>query len=269
MLIIVLPFLLVTHGYCFISQLSKSNRVSINLNAVTATTPTPTSTTPSTSTLYDPKGFSSLFQSCPDEVCETLPGSFPLDIEGTFFRNVLGKFEAGNEKYTHPFDADGMIAAIQFKDGKAIFRNRMIATKSYLAQKKAKKILYRGFGTQRKGGIFANIFDTNVKNVANTNIIHWGGQLLALWEAGLPHRMEADSLRTLGETKVRNLLTPNQPFSAHPRVDANSNRLINFSIKNGPGGAKLKIYEFNSKFNLHSNRSVCYYVMYISCLLIN
>jgi len=253
MLIIVLVFLLVTQGDSFISQLSKSNRNSIRLNAVTTSNPTST-TTSNPTTLYDPKGFSSLFQSCTEEICESLPGNFPLDIEGTFFRNILGKFEAGNEKYTHPFDADGMIAAIQFKDGKAIFRNRMIATKSYLAQKKAKKILYRGFGTQRKGGIFSNIFDIKIKNVANTNIIHWGGQLLALWEGGLPHRMEADSLRTLGETKVRNLLTPNQPFAAHPRIDSNTNRLINFSLKVGPGGSKLKIYEFNSKFNLYSNR---------------
>lgn len=221
-----------------------------------ASTSTPSSTNSKSSdpSPYDPKAFSSLFQDCTAEVCETLPASFPLDIEGTFFRNILGQYGFGKEKYTHPFDADGMIAAITFKDGKAVFRNRMIATKSYLAQKKAKKILYRGFGTNRKGGIFANIFNTNLKNAANTNIIHWGGQLLALFEGGLPYRMEADSLRTLGETKVRNLLTPNQPFSAHPRVDANTNRLVTFSVKIGPGKCNMKIYEFNSKFNLYSNR---------------
>lgn len=261
MQILILSLLLVSQVSSFnfkLSQVKKTNNInSISLNALTTQSSSSAQTSSSNPSPYDPKAFSSLFQSCIDEVCESLPGTFPTDIEGTFFRNIMGKFEAGKEKYTHPFDADGMIAAIQFKDGKAIFRNRMIATKAYLAQKKAKKIVYRGFGTQKKGGIFANLFDTNLKNAANTNIIHWGGQLLALWEGGLPHRMEADSLRTLGETKVRNLLSQNQPFSAHPRVDANTNRFINFSVKNGGGGCKMKIYEFNSKFNVQSNRYVC------------
>gem|GEM_PF-6053888 len=35
-------------------------------------------------------------------------------------------------------------------------------------------------------------------NVANTSVIPWRGELLALWEAGAPYRLDADSLETLG-----------------------------------------------------------------------
>jgi len=96
----------------------------------------------------------------------------------------------GKEPVMHPFDADGLVCAITLSEGKAVFRNRFVRTKGYQREKRARKILYRGaFGTQKSGGPLFNMFDVNIKNVANTNIIYWDGKLLALWEAGLPHRL--------------------------------------------------------------------------------
>lgn len=90
----------------------------------------------------------------------------------------------------HPFDADGLMCAITIDNGQAVFRNRFVRTKGFLRERRERKIMYRGaFGTQRKGGALFNMFDTKIKNVANTNALYWGGRLLALWEGGLPHRM--------------------------------------------------------------------------------
>ena len=33
-----------------------------------------------------------------------------------------------------------------------------------------------------------NIFNLKLKNQANTNVLNWGGKLMAYFEAGLPHR---------------------------------------------------------------------------------
>jgi all-trans-8'-apo-beta-carotenal 15,15'-oxygenase len=33
------------------------------------------------------------------------------------------------------------------------------------------------------------MFDVKLKNVANTNVIHWGGRLMALWEGGDTHSL--------------------------------------------------------------------------------
>jgi carotenoid cleavage dioxygenase-like enzyme len=53
------------------------------------------------------------------------------------------------------------------------------------------------FRTQRKSTPFNffgteidlnNFLDLKLKNQANTNILNWGGKLLAFFEAGLPHR---------------------------------------------------------------------------------
>lgn len=205
---------------------------------------------------YDLNAFENTYSSCSNEICQVISESIPADIEGTYFKNGYGNFEVGKELVMHPFDTDGMIAAITFKDGKAIFRNRIIGTKGYIKEKKTKKISFRGtFGTQKKGGFLANMFDTNLKNTANTNVVYWGNQLLALWEGGLPHRMEADSLRTYGESRIKGLLKPKQPFSAHPKIDPHTNRLVSFSVEQKGKTSLVTVFEFDDKFDVARNRS--------------
>ena len=46
------------------------------------------------------------------------------------------------------------------------------------------------------------------KNVANTNIIFFGGKLLCLWEAAQPYRLEPATLRTLGLETIDGTLQP-------------------------------------------------------------
>lgn len=191
---------------------------------------------------WDVKSWQAGYKSCKTEACKALEGDLlPKDLEGTYFRNGYGKFEVGEDKVVHPFDGDGLVNALQIKDGKAFFRNRFVLTDGFKKERKYQKVLYRGaFGTQRRGGPLANVFDTKVKNVANTNVIYWAGRLLALWEGGLPHRMEADSLRTLGLYTFKGLLKKNSVgFSAHPRIDSKTNRMVNFAVEQTPKTAKV------------------------------
>ncbi|MEW5298931.1 MAG: hypothetical protein WDW36_002000 [Sanguina aurantia] len=46
------------------------------------------------------------------------------------------------------------------------------------------------------GGRWFNPLDLKFKNVANTGVIFWAGRLLALWEAGRPHLLDATTLHT-------------------------------------------------------------------------
>ena len=59
------------------------------------------------------------------------------------------------------------------------------------------RMLYRGFGTNLPGGFFANALRMRFKNAANTSVVWHGGKLLALWEGGLPHRLDPTTLDTL------------------------------------------------------------------------
>ena len=190
---------------------------------------------------------------------DDIEGEIPPELTGTLFRNGPGMLDVNGDRLHHPFDGDGMIAAFTFKDGKVHFRNRYVQTEGYLAEQKAKKILYRGvFGTQKPGGWLANLLDVRLKNIANTNVVYWGKKLLALWEAGLPHRLNPATLETEGTDQLEGLLGKNQAFSAHPRFDPGDEkreaRFVNFSTETGLS-TKLTVYEFDLEGNLKTQYS--------------
>ncbi|MGB3239509.1 MAG: carotenoid oxygenase family protein [Geitlerinemataceae cyanobacterium] len=182
---------------------------------------------------------------------DEIDGEIPPELEGTLFRNGPGLLDVGGQPIHHPFDGDGMICSIAFAQGRAYFRNRFVETEGYLAEKKAGKLLYRGvFGTQKSGGWLANLFDLKLKNIANTNVIYWGGKLLALWEAALPHSLDPHTLETRGLENLDGVLKDDDGFSAHPRIDPNCQWdegqpcLVNFALKSGVSST-ITIYEFD------------------------
>ena len=189
------------------------------------------------------------YQSQPNEYnywIDKIEGVIPNELQGTLFRNGPGLLEIKGQKIGHPFDGDGMVCAITFTQGRAHFQNRYVRTEGYLKEQEAEKILYRGFGTQKPGGWLANIFDTNFKNAANTNVIYWSGKLWAMWEGGQPHQLHPQTLETIGQDNLNDILEPNQPFSAHPRIIDNT--FINFGVK-GISSQKLTIFELDAQGN--------------------
>ena len=184
-------------------------------------------------------GYQSLKQEF-DYWVDEIEGEIPRELKGTLFRNGPGLLDINGQLIGHPFDGDGMISRITFTDGRAHFSNRFVRTTAYLEEQAAGKILYRGvFGTQKPGGWLANAFDFRTKNIANTNIIYWGGKLLALWEGADPHRLDPHNLETLGKEHFDGVLSEGESFAAHPRFDPSSNLddgapcMVNFSIKPG------------------------------------
>jgi all-trans-8'-apo-beta-carotenal 15,15'-oxygenase len=212
----------------------------------------PDSTAPEPSyTLQDwKKGYRSLHQEY-DYWIDEIDGTIPPELSGTLFRNGPGLLEMGGQQVQHPFDGDGMVCAIAFQNGRAHFRNRYVRTQPYVEEQKAGKFLYRGvFGTAKPGGWLTNTFDLRLKNIANTNILPWGGKLLALWEAAEPHRLDPHTLETLGLDDLDGTLRPGDAFSAHPRIDPTCELdggepcLVNFSVKPGLS-TRITIYELN------------------------
>lgn len=181
---------------------------------------------------------------------EEIEGQIPRELYGTLFRNGPGLLDINGQSIAHPFDGDGMVSAIAFENGRAHYRNRFVKTQAFLEEQKAGKILYRGvFGTQKPGGWLANAFELRLKNIANTNIIYWGGKLLALWEGGQPHCLDFHTLDTIGLDYLDGILQPGDACTAHPRIDPKGNNgqpcLVNFSVKTGVS-SKITIFEFDS-----------------------
>jgi all-trans-8'-apo-beta-carotenal 15,15'-oxygenase len=196
------------------------------------------------------KGYRSLLDQY-DYWIDDIEGQIPAELEGTLFRNGPGLLDIHGQRVQHPFDGDGMICAIAFSQGRAHFRNRFVQTEGYLAEQAAERILYRGvFGTQKRGGWLANLFDLRLKNIANTQVLYWGGKLMALWEAAEPHRLDPQTLATLGKEYLDGVLSPGSAFAAHPRIDPACDQedgapcLVNFAIKPGLS-TTITVYELN------------------------
>ncbi|CAN5919845.1 carotenoid oxygenase family protein [soil metagenome] len=180
-----------------------------------------------------------------DTTLRVTEGALPPELRGVLYRNGPGKMEVFGARYDHPFDGDGMVARLSF-DGHAVhYRNRFVRTEEYAAEQRAGRMLYRSFGTNLPGGLARNFLRLRFKNAANTSVVLQGGKLLALWEGGQPHALDPVTLETLGrydfDGQLRNrsgllgrLLSPELPFSAHPKVDVDSGELFNFGTLMGP-----------------------------------
>src|SRR5690606_39797040 len=101
-----------------------------------------------------------------------------------------------------------------------------------------------------------NLFRTRFKNVANTSVVHHGGRLYALWEAGWPHRIDPDNLDTLARddlggalrnpgSLIERLVAPELPFSAHPRVCPRTGELFNFGLAATGTRSRLCLYRLD------------------------
>ena len=194
------------------------------------------------------------YDSCRNEMCVKLNETVPLEMEGTFYRNGPGSYDAGKDKILHPFDADGMITAITFNKGNAFFRNRFVQTDARVKEGKLGRRLFRCAFSNLNGGIFSNIFKVNPKNPSNTNAVYWAGRLLSLSEAGLPYRIEADSLRTFGKYTFKGLLKKGTTLNAHPRIDSNNNHIIHFNFD--LFSSTINVYEFDNAENLKNKRYI-------------
>ncbi len=182
-----------------------------------------------------------------DVALPVVEGAIPDALRGVLFRNGPGKLEAFGARYGHPFDGDGMVVRFAFggPPGAPIvrYRNRYVRTRELVAEERARKMLYRGFGTNLPGGVHRNALRLAFKNAANTSVIWHGGRLLALWEAGMPHRLDPVTLDTIGREdfrgalrprgRVDRVIAPELPFSAHPKIDPRDGALLNFGALRG------------------------------------
>ncbi len=191
---------------------------------------------------------------------DDVEGDLPSDLLGTFYRNGPGRQRIGGQAYGHWFDGDGMLCAFTFDGKQPHFRNRYVRTPKYVDETREQSIQYRGFGTQRPGGLLANI-GRMPANPANTNTIEHGGRLLALNEGGKPWQLQPGDLSTIGECTFDGALKGSEVFSAHGKMHPRSGDYINFGAGMDGLGLKgpkpcLNVYRINTKGSLYKRRAV-------------
>ena len=175
-----------------------------------------------------------------------LPPDFP---RGTYYRNGPGRFKAEDgTQVMHPFDGDGFVLALQCQPEKVLLTARYIQTPGYVKDIETGKLSGRGvFGTMKSGGVLANLFDTKIKNVGNTNVAKWGDHVWALWEGGRPHLLDPVTMETV-QTEYSAGGKLEASFSGHPRYDPTSGHWFNFGVDDpdpSTGQTNIHLYELN------------------------
>ena len=240
---------------------------------------------------YDMQKWSQAFTSQTQEfeyhiASSDVEGCIPPDICGTLFRAMPALFERGGTPYGHYLDGDGYISRVTFSKGKVHYLSKFVETAEFKEERSTDKTLYRStFRTQRPAkqvlGLFClnNMFDLKLKNPSNTNIVSWGGQLLALFEAGVPHGIDPNSLETLGTANLGiadlrpglSLLVPplqrlssalhrslfGCSFTAHPKIDRQRQRMVGWTwravlsdLLSTQTSPLLEVYEFDEQMRL-------------------
>lgn len=120
-------------------------------------------------------------------------GRVPEELDGTYMRNGFNPVSGWSD---HWFFGDGMIHAVDLRDGRASYRNRYVRTPGYEAG----------------GGVIS--LDPK-DSPANTNIVRHAGRYFALEEAHGAYELDAD-LETLGLQTWDGGVAG--AFTAHPKI---------------------------------------------------
>ncbi len=135
-------------------------------------------------------------------------------------------------KFYHPFDGDGMVHVVGFRDGKAFYRNRFVQTDGFTAENDEGGPLWPGLAepiqlAKRDYGWGAR---TLMKDASSTDVIvHRGRALTSHYQCGDMYRIDPFTGDTLGKEDFNGGFPFDWGVSAHPKVDDRTGELLFFT----------------------------------------
>ncbi len=173
-------------------------------------------------------------------------GELPALLSGgSYYLNGPGLLKQYSSRL-HPFDGHGMVRKLAFSEDSAHFQNRFIHTTSYLKEKKARKICYRGIAGLPHQSRLKNWLCRETKNPANTTVLPWQNGLLCGYEGGLPYMLDSETLETLGQQTFGDTVEQGTKLLAHTRYDADKEELFCVSLKPGKH-TSFQVFGYDSK----------------------
>jgi carotenoid cleavage dioxygenase len=158
-------------------------------------------------------------------------GELPADLDGVYLRNTENPVHPALEVY-HPFDGDGMVHVVGFRDGKAFYANRFVRTDGFLAEQEAGHALWAGIAedparSPRQTGWGAR---GRMKDASSTDVVlHNGVALTSFYQCGDLYRLNPTTLETLGKATWNGRFPTEAGVSAHPKLDEHTGELLFFN----------------------------------------
>ncbi len=155
-------------------------------------------------------------------------GEIPKDMDGAYLRNGPNPRQKPKNPY-HPFDGDGFVHGLYFRDGQVSYRNSQIQTAALLREQEEGQAVWPGV----MGPFDFSLPDSPIKDTANTDIIWHNGRLIALWyNSGIPYTLDPVTLENLGPLESPSTLS--RKMSAHSRVDWQTGEMFFFEFGDEP-----------------------------------
>ena len=155
-------------------------------------------------------------------------GRIPDDIDGVYLRNTQNQIHQPLGRF-HPFDSDGMLHMMRFKDGRAEYRNRAIRTTGFEAERAVGHSLWAGLmepPAKSRPGWGAHGF---IKDASSTDVVvHAGRALTTYYQCGEAYRLSATTLEQFGPETWGGSY-PRDGISAHCKVDEHTGELLFFN----------------------------------------
>ncbi|KAH7061068.1 isoeugenol monooxygenase [Macrophomina phaseolina] len=165
-------------------------------------------------------------------------GTLPPEIEGTFYRVMCDPFVPPHPSNV-PIDGDGSISAFRVRGGRVDMRMAYVHTERYLLERRRGARL---FGLYRNPFTHHPCVRAAVDSTANTNLVLWAGQLLALKEVALPYAVDPHTLATRRYDPFEGGVAA-KTFTAHPKVDGGRGELVVFGYEaKGLGTRDVVVY---------------------------
>lgn len=153
-------------------------------------------------------------------------GEIPKDLDGVYIRNTENPIFEPLGRY-HPFEGDGMLHMISFKDGKATYRNRFVRTNAFNEEQKAGEALWAGWTafpvkSKRPG----EVQQPGLKDGSSTDVVvHAGKVISTYWQCGQGYVLNPYTLEDEGTVDW----CPEGGISAHTKVDENTGEMLFFN----------------------------------------
>ncbi|KAL2844127.1 carotenoid oxygenase [Aspergillus pseudoustus] len=152
-------------------------------------------------------------------------GQIPKEIDGVFYR-VMPDPQLPPFIEDDPwFNGDGNISAFRIHEGRVSFQQRYVRTEKFVREREAQRALLGKYRNK-----FTDAVEFKIRTTANTNIVHFNGQLLALKEDAPPYALDPLTLETKGLYDFDGQL-PSLTFTAHPKFDPKTGEMVCFGYE--------------------------------------
>jgi carotenoid cleavage dioxygenase len=145
----------------------------------------------------------------------TVRGTIPKSIDGTYYRVMPDPGWAPLYQDDVFINGDGSINAVRIQNGHADFKSRFVRTEKFCIERAARQSV---FGKYRNRYTDDPRVKHKIHSTANTHVIYYENQLLALKEDSRPYALDPDTLNTKGYYDFHGQYTA-PTHTAHPKID--------------------------------------------------